>query len=171
MGVPSLRCWTCSTRSRPVRTISCSASASSSSLISRETASQASRPSRRTSSRLPYSTFSRTGSRRWDSTYFLEITHSHNNTNHSVKIRTTGSIFQPCSNEAFHLFSNFGSRQATPRTHTLTRRNIYNRYVGSKGGARVVSSAGTFASPDKGVSPRVKAITVSSKLCATLSRV
>ncbi|HET7271783.1 MAG TPA: hypothetical protein VFI90_11930, partial [Rubrobacter sp.] len=66
-------------------------------------------------------------------------------------IRSVGSIYQPRSNEPFHVSRNLGRgkpitfESAYAANHnTLTRQYIYNSDVGSKEGARVVTSAGIF---------------------------
>ena len=80
-----------------------------------------------------------------------ETTRVHNNANHSVKIRSVGSVYQPRSNEPFHVSRNLGAGKAitfetgyAANSNTLTRQYIYNSDVGSKEGARVATSVGTF---------------------------
>lgn len=80
-----------------------------------------------------------------------EITRLHNNTNHTVKINTVGSIYKPRSNEPFHVSRNLGSGKAITfetgygaNHNTLTRQYIYNSDVDSKEGAKVGTSAGAF---------------------------
>jgi hypothetical protein len=80
-----------------------------------------------------------------------ETTRVHNNTNHFVRINTVGSIYQPRSNDPFHVSRNLGSGKAitfetgyAANHDTLTRQYIYNNDGGSKEGARVGTSAGTF---------------------------
>ena len=62
-----------------------------------------------------------------------ETTRVHNNANHSVKIRSVGSIYQPRSNEPFHVSRNLGAGKAitfetgyAANSNTLTRQYIYN---------------------------------------------
>jgi hypothetical protein len=80
-----------------------------------------------------------------------ETTRVHNNSNHSVKIRSVGSVYQPRSNEPFHVSRGLGAGKAitfetgyAANSNTLTRQYIYNSDVGSKEGARVATSAGPF---------------------------
>ncbi len=80
-----------------------------------------------------------------------ETTRVHNNMNHSVRINTVGSIYQPRSNEPFHASRILGAGKAitfetgyAANHNTLTRQYIYNSDVGSKEGARIGTSAGTF---------------------------
>ena len=80
-----------------------------------------------------------------------ETTRVRNNTNHSVKINTVGSIYKPRSNEPFHVSRNLGAGKASTfetgyaaNSNTLTRQYIYNSDVGRKEGARVGTLAGTF---------------------------
>ena len=68
-----------------------------------------------------------------------ETTRVRNNANHSVKIRTVGSIFQPRSNEPFHVSHNLGAGKTgtfetgyAANSNSLTRQYIYNSDVGSK---------------------------------------
>ena len=80
-----------------------------------------------------------------------ETTRVHNNTNHSVMIKAVGSIYQPRSNEPFHLSRNLGPGKSVTfetgyaaNSNTLTSQYIYNSDVGDKDGARVGTSAGRF---------------------------
>ena len=74
-----------------------------------------------------------------------------NNADHPVEIRAVGSIYQPRGNEPFHLSRDLDQGKAitfetghAANSNTLTRQYIYNSDVGSREGARVVTSAGTF---------------------------
>ncbi len=80
-----------------------------------------------------------------------EVTRVTNNRSSVVKIKNVGSVYQPRSNEPFHMNLRlapgktiaFESGTAANR-NTLTRQYIYNSDVGSKEGARVATSAGAF---------------------------
>jgi hypothetical protein len=81
-----------------------------------------------------------------------EITRVKNNTNHHLTIRTVGSIYQPRSNEPFHVSRTLrAGRSVTFESgydanhNTLTGQYIYNNDVDSKEGARVSTSEGRFA--------------------------
>jgi hypothetical protein len=74
-----------------------------------------------------------------------------NNTRHRIKIQKVGSIYQPRSNEPFRVDRTL--RRGASVTfesgydadhNVLTRQYIFNSDVGSKEGARVATSIGTF---------------------------
>jgi len=75
-----------------------------------------------------------------------------NNTRHRIKIRTVGSIYRPRSDEPFRVDRTlrrgrsitFESGPAANR-NVLTRQYVFNSDVGSKEGARVGTSIGSFA--------------------------
>ena len=80
-----------------------------------------------------------------------EVTRVKNDGRRAVVIRTVGSVYQPRSNEPFRV----NLRLAPGRTvafesgdaansNTLTRQYIYNSDVGTREGARVATSVGTF---------------------------
>lgn len=84
-----------------------------------------------------------------------ETTRVKNNRTVAITVRTIGSIYQPRSNEPFAVNRTiaaggtviFRSGYAASSTSvlTLTRQYIYENNVGTTEGARVATSAGTFA--------------------------
>jgi hypothetical protein len=81
-----------------------------------------------------------------------EITRVKNNTNHRITIRSVGSIYQPRSNEPFHMSQTLSAGSSVAfesgydaNHNTLTRQYIYNNDVGGKEGARVSTSVGRFS--------------------------
>lgn len=80
-----------------------------------------------------------------------ETTRVENNTNHRIKIRRVGSIYEPRSNEPFTVDRTLRRGRAITfesgqraNQNVLTRQYIYNNDVGSREGARVSTSAGRF---------------------------
>jgi hypothetical protein len=75
-----------------------------------------------------------------------------NNTRHRIEVRRVTSIYQPRSNEPFHVDRTLRrgrtiTFQSGPAANhnVLTRQYIFNSDVGSKEGARVATSIGRFA--------------------------
>ncbi len=75
-----------------------------------------------------------------------------NNTRHRIEVRRVTSIYQPRSNEPFRVDCTLGrgrsiTFQSGPAANrnVLTRQYIFNSDVGSKEGARVATSVGSFA--------------------------
>ena len=80
-----------------------------------------------------------------------EVTRIKNNRSRTVKITSVGSVYQPRSNEPFHVAVRLAPGKtvvfetgSAANSNTLTRQYIYNSDVGSKEGARVATSAGVF---------------------------
>lgn len=74
-----------------------------------------------------------------------------NNTRHRIKIEKVGSIYQPRSNEPFRVDHTLGRGKTVTfesgsgaNHNVLTRQYIFNSDVGSKEGARVATSIGTY---------------------------
>ena len=83
-----------------------------------------------------------------------ELPRIKNNRTYYITVRAIGSIYQPRSNEPFYKYFKLGPGKtvtfesgyaATAGNHyTLTRQYIYNNSVGTREGAKVITSAGTF---------------------------
>jgi hypothetical protein len=75
-----------------------------------------------------------------------------NNTRHRVTIRTVGSIYRPYDFEPLRVNQRLGGGRAmtfesgpNANGNVLTKQYIFNSSVGSKEGARVATSDGTFS--------------------------
>ena len=80
-----------------------------------------------------------------------EITRVKNNTSHRITIKSVGSIYQPRSNEPFHMSRTLRAGRSVAfesgydaNHNTLTHQYIYNNDVRSKEGARIGTSVGRF---------------------------
>jgi hypothetical protein len=81
-----------------------------------------------------------------------ETTRVKNNTNRAIKVKTVGSIYRPYSYEPFvvnrklrpNKAKTFESGSKANGRNELTTAHIYNNDVGSREGARVKTSVGTF---------------------------
>ncbi len=83
-----------------------------------------------------------------------ETTRIKNNRSYTITVKAVGSIYQPRSNEPFYKNFKLGAGKSVTfksgyaatagSYYTLTRQYIYNNSVGTKEGAKVITSAGTF---------------------------